>query len=71
MPGAYPRTSTLALTAATLPYVRRLARDGVHGIARDSGFMKGINTHRGNVTYRAVAEALGLLPRYREFSEIG
>jgi alanine dehydrogenase len=70
MPGAYPRTSTLALTEATLPYVLRLAAGGVRGIARDAGFAKGVNIHRGRITYRAVAETFDLLSRYRELADV-
>ena len=57
MPGAYPRTSTLALTAATLPYVRRLADEGLSALRTDSGFAKGLNVHAGYITCRAVADA--------------
>jgi alanine dehydrogenase len=61
MPGAVPRTSTLALSNATLPYVLRLARRGAEGaMAQDPGLVKGLNTSGGHVTYQAVAEAFGL-----------
>jgi alanine dehydrogenase len=70
MPGAYPRTATVALTAATLPYVRRLASGGLAAVAADAGFARGINTYAGQVTYRAVAEALGLLERFRPFTAV-
>lgn len=70
MPAAYSRTSTLALTEATLPYVMRLAAGGVRGIANDPGFAKGVNTYRGRITYRAVAETFDLLPRYRDLSSL-
>ncbi|MEO8466324.1 MAG: alanine dehydrogenase [Gammaproteobacteria bacterium] len=59
MPGAYPRTATLALTAATLPYVLKLAGGGLAAVAADSGFAKGVNTHAGRIRYAAVADALG------------
>jgi alanine dehydrogenase len=68
MPGAYPRTSTLALTEATLPYALALADAGLDAAARDAGLAKGVNTHRGYVTYRAVAEALGLTDRYSDLA---
>ena len=64
MPGAYPRTSTLALTDATLPYALRLAESGLAAVAGDARFAKGVNTHNGRITYRAVADALGLGDRY-------
>lgn len=61
MPGAVPRTSTFALSNATLPYVLRLARMGAEeAMAEDDGLMKGLNTYRGQVTYQAVAEYFGL-----------
>jgi alanine dehydrogenase len=61
MPGAVPRTSTFALTNATLPYVRAIADLGWEkALARDAGFAKGLNVHAGHVTYEAVARDLGL-----------
>jgi alanine dehydrogenase len=68
MPGAYPRTATFALAAATLPYVLRLANGGVAALRADAGFARGVNTHAGALTNRAVADALGLGARYRPFS---
>ncbi|MBA5865107.1 MAG: alanine dehydrogenase [Nitrospira sp. CR1.3] len=61
MPGIVPRTSTAALTNATLPYLLRLAAEGVDATIRaDAGFAKGVNLFNGKVTCRAVAEAHGL-----------
>ena len=61
MPGIVPRTSTFALTNATLPYIVRLASDGVdRAIRSDPGLAKGINLKDGQVTCRGVAEAHGL-----------
>jgi alanine dehydrogenase len=58
MPGAVPRTSTLALTNVTLPYLLALARDGVQkALASDPALRHGLNVHEGVVTHRAVAEA--------------
>ena len=65
MPGAYPRTSTLALNSATLPYVLRLADRGLSALRGDTGFAKALNTYQGYITCRPVAEALGLEDRYR------
>ena len=60
MPGAVPRTSTFALNNATLPYVIALADKGLtRAVADDEGLANGLNIHRGQVTYSAVAEALG------------
>ena len=61
MPGAVPRTSTFALTNATLPYVIRLAQLGAEGAMQaDPALLRGLNTYKGQVTYQAVAEAQGL-----------
>ena len=68
MPGAYPRLSTIALTGATLPYVLKLADNGITALGEDRGFARGLNTHTGYVTCKAVAEALDLMPSYLEFS---
>ncbi len=61
MPGAVPITSTYALTNATLPYVLELAEHGVDGaLERDPGLARGLNVRAGEITYGAVAEALGV-----------
>lgn len=58
MPGAVPRTSTFALTNATLPYALKLANKGFYqAIADDSGLKEGVNTYDGHCTYEAVASA--------------
>ncbi len=68
MPGAYPRTSTLALTEATFPYLARLAEQGLDALRGDPGFAKAINVYRGHITCRPVAEALGMLENYQDWS---
>ena len=61
MPGAVPRTSTYALSNATLPYIVRLANMGVEAaIGADQGLAKGVNIYKTKVTYASVAEAFGL-----------
>jgi alanine dehydrogenase len=61
MPGAVPRTSTLALSNVTLPYALELADCGLAEAARrDTALANGINVLNGKVTYQAVAEAFGL-----------
>jgi len=61
MPGGVPRTSTLALTNATLPYALQLANKGWKQALRESpALLKGLNMHDGKVTYPGVAEAFGL-----------
>ena len=61
MPGAVPRTSTLALTNATFPYVLKLANSGWEAACdEDPDLALGVNIAGGKVTYEAVAEAFGL-----------
>lgn len=70
MPGAYPRTSTIALAAATLPYAMKLADGGLAALRDDRGFARGVNTYRGHITCEPVSEDLGLTDRYRPFSSL-
>jgi alanine dehydrogenase len=61
MPGGVPRTSTLALTNATFPYAKRLARDGWRKACKaDPALLLGLNVAEGKVVYPGVAEAFGL-----------
>lgn len=61
MPGAVPRTSTLGLSNATLPYIIKLADKGFHAaVSADKALALGVNTYQGHITYQAVAEAFGL-----------
>ena len=61
MPGAVPRTSTLALTGATLPYALKIANLGAEAACKaDPALMKGLNTYDGKITFRGVAEAHGM-----------
>jgi alanine dehydrogenase len=61
MPGAVPRTSTFALTNATLPYALELANKGFEqAIAADAGLRAGVNTYAGKLTYEAVARSQNL-----------
>ncbi len=61
MPGAVPRTSTFALTNATMPYALDLANKGFEkAIADDPGLAEGVNTFSGKLTYEAVATSQNL-----------
>jgi alanine dehydrogenase len=61
MPGIVPRTATLALTNATLPYLMKLASQGVaQAIRSDQGLARGVNVMDGKVTCQAVADSHGL-----------
>jgi alanine dehydrogenase len=69
MPGAVPRTSTMALTNATLQYGLKLANQGlIQAVTNDFHLYKGVNTFEGNVTYQAVARDLGY--DYKELSAL-
>src|SRR5919205_1571578 len=67
MPGAVPRTSTFALTNATLPYALKLANLGfTAAVMSDPGLAQGVNTYGGKLTYQAVALSQG-----REYTALG
>jgi len=60
MPGGVPRTSTLALNNATLPYLVKLAKNGYQkALTEDKNFLAGLNVCKGQVTYKAVADVFG------------
>lgn len=60
MPGGVARTSTMALTNATLPFAVALANKGAkQALLDDAHLMNGLNVHAGKVTYKAVADVLG------------
>ena len=70
MPGAYPRTSTIALTNATLPYALKLAEKGIEALKEDKGLAKGLNTYKGFITYKPVAEGLEMMDKFKTFEEL-
>ena len=60
MPGGVPRTSTLALNKATIPFILNLANKGFQTALKDNQyFLNGLNVFKGKITYKAVAESLG------------
>ena len=60
IPGGVPRTSTLALNAATLSFSLKLAQEGYkNALTSDANFLAGLNICQGKVTYKAVADDLG------------
>ena len=60
MPGGVPRTSTLALNKATIPFLSRLADKGYEkAFTEDKNFLAGLNVFKGQVTYKAVADTFG------------
>ena len=60
MPGAVARTSTFALTNATLPFVKALARGVEQALGADAHLARGVNVHNGAIAYEAVARDLAL-----------
>ncbi len=61
MPGVVPRTSTMALTNAALPYVLEIAKKGYEKAVKENPeIAKGINLVRGELTHKAVAESLAM-----------
>ena len=60
MPGGVPRTSTLALNKATIPFLSKLADKGYEkALKEDKNFLAGLNIFKGEVTYKAVADIFG------------
>ncbi|MBW8368943.1 MAG: alanine dehydrogenase [Arenimonas sp.] len=59
MPGGVARTSTFALTNATLPFAVQLANKGAQAMLDDPHLLNGLNVHAGKITYEAVARDLG------------
>jgi len=60
MPGGVPRTSTLALNKATIPFLSKLADKGYEKVFKeDKNFLAGLNVFKGQVTYKAVADTFG------------
>lgn len=73
MPGATPRTSSIALTNATLPYAVKLAKNGTKALLADEGFLEGLNTCAGHCTFEGVAKALKIkyVPAKEALKELG
>ena len=60
MPGGVPRTSTIALNKATIPFLNKLANNGYQkALKEDKNFLEGLNVYKGQVTYKAVADVFG------------
>lgn len=75
MPGQVSRHSTVALTAATLPYLKRLALEGPEAMIKkslegDGRFARGLNAYKGHITYKTVAEDLGMMEMYQELKDL-
>lgn len=69
MPGAVPKTSTVGLTNATMPYVNQIANLGIEAaLSRNVALQKGVNVYQHQITYQGVAEAFDL--PYQELSRL-
>lgn len=69
MPGAYPRTSTFALTNATLPYIKTIADSGIEkAIRSDAAIKTALNTYRGEIVHQVLADSIGA--PYKSIDEI-
>lgn len=69
MPGAVPRTSTIALSNATIPYALQIANKGAENAIRENlALLKGLNIYKSMVTNKAVAEAQGIEYKAVDFS---
>ncbi|PMC40627.1 alanine dehydrogenase [Bacillus sp. UMB0899] len=69
MPGAVPRTSTIALTNVTVPYALQMANTGVYrAISESPALQAGVNVMDGEITYKAVADDLGFI--YKSVTEV-
>jgi alanine dehydrogenase len=61
MPGAVPRTSTISLNTATLPYIQQLANSGIEAFCKNSPHhLNGLSTYNGMLTYKPVADLFKL-----------
>lgn len=75
MPGQVSRQSTIALTTATLPYLKKMAAQGSEAMLKESlanggRFAKGLNAYKGHITYESVAKDLGMMENYKEAKEL-
>ena len=75
MPGQVSRQSTMALTSATLPYIKMIASEGADALLKksisdDGRFARGLNTYQGHLTYEKVAQDLGMMDQFKEASEL-
>jgi len=67
MPGVFSKTSTLALTNLTLPYIKKIADYGTDVFKKDSEILSGLNIYKGKIACRKVAEDLGMEKMYMEY----
>jgi alanine dehydrogenase len=75
MPGQVSRQSTIALTTATLPYLKKMAMQGAEAMLKESlsnggRFARGLNAYKGYITYEAVAKDLGMMENYKDAKDL-
>ncbi|MFA6992383.1 MAG: alanine dehydrogenase [Candidatus Gracilibacteria bacterium] len=75
MPGQVSRQSTMALTTATLPYLKMIAKEGAEAMIKkslstDGRFARGLNAYKGHITYKSVAEDLGMMDIYKDAKDL-
>jgi alanine dehydrogenase len=69
MPGAYPKTSTIALTNVTFPYIKLLCSKGIEkAIRQDKALKSALNTYKGKIVHQALADSMGY--QYKDFDKI-
>lgn len=69
MPGAYPKTSTIALTNVTFPYIRLLGNKGIEkAIRQDKSLKSAVNTYKGEVVHQALSDSMDY--PYKDFDRI-
>jgi len=66
MPGVFPRTSTLALTNISLPYIKKIAKGGIKAVISDIELVTGLNVHKGKIVYLKIAKDLDMMDDYEE-----
>jgi len=67
IPGIFSKTSTLALTNLTLPYIKKLASGGISILKKDRELKTGLNIFKGKIVYKKVAEDLEMNDYYSDF----
>lgn len=70
MPGAYPKTATIALTDATISYILEIAAQGMAGLIKRPGLLRAVNTCQGHISCERVALDLDMLPQYMPITAI-
>jgi alanine dehydrogenase len=70
MPGAFPRTSTLALTNATLPYIKLIAEKGIEGSLQDAVIRSALNTYQGKIMNTALEEGMRITKKGGGYGDV-